>query len=282
MKLKNLTVPRDSLHFLGNNQDKHFEEAKDFYGLDLKSDIFLRQETNEHRKNKQKMIKDVYKNLPMKLKNLTVPRDSLNFLGNNQDKHFEEAKDFYGFDLKSDIFLRQETNEHRKNSETIKEFISNFNPEVVFRKNVNNKLWLVSAKVKNILCTNSDEMLTVANIGMQVFQKETRASSTVSYKLRPEALHMISKHVSKRFVTGNKSDAVQLLCLSSFGEPASMSDFDQEFQTRLKDLGFGNFIFVFKSDDTSVICPGFCSKDKVFIDMSDRRRSHYLFLLNEN
>jgi len=215
----------------------------------------------------------------MKLKNLTVPRDSLNFLGNNEDRHLERAKDFYGIDLKSDHFLTRLTNEDKKNSETIKEFISSINPDIVCSKNPSLKLWLVSPKVKNILSCNSDDMIAVANAGMEVLMKEKRSSSVVSYKLLPKSLHMISNHISKRLVPGTKADAVKLLDLS-FGETAAMFEFDDHFQSKLKDLGFGNFIFVCNSDDISVFCPGFCSEDKVFLDMSDRRRRHYSFLLN--
>jgi len=236
------------------------------------------------RQRREKPLKEVSKNKPMKLRHLIIPRDSLNFFGNEENTFFDEAKTFYGIDLKSELFLsRLEGKEDvKKNSEIIQKFVTSMSPDNVSKKGILcSFIRMVSPKVKNILTSNSDEELAVANAGVEVFQREERASSEIKYKLLSKSLHIISKHVTKRIVQGTKTDAEKLMYLP-WGESVSMANFDDQFQNCLKDLGFGNFIFVCETKDFYVMCSGFCSQDKVMLDISDRHRRHYMFLLNGN
>ena len=120
--------------------------------------------------------------------------------------------------------------------------------------------------------------------GIPIFTTRRLASSEFKYSLVPSSLHIIQNLITKRVVEGGIEDAEKLLKVGVDGQKAAllMSDMESKMQENLKSLGFGGFVFVCKAETFFMISPAFCSSEKIFLDLSDQRKKHYLFLLNGN
>lgn len=185
-------------------------------------------------------------------------RQSLFKFFDESNYDLEKFRKFYGLDIKPELLYTT----------------GNCESEVV------NYVRLISPEIKDILTSNSDENLNVAHEGVTVIEQETRASTDVKYKFSQKSVHSISQLISKRIVEGTLSDAKTLLNVPFSRSSVDMLKMESGLQNDLRNLEFGGFVFLCKTNDFYILCPAFCSENKVLLDISETRRKQFLILLN--
>ena len=142
-----------------------------------------------------------------------------------------------------------------------------------------NTVRLVSDSVKNLMHDGNAHLKIGANPGVPVLRKwDMKISENVRYIPKNDVFHRLSFDSSRK-VQCCFSDIERILQKDPHIPLCELSD---NLRSHLSQLEPGWIVFNFKSDtsNVSLSCPGYFSRQKLILNLGEKDKNHYKFLLD--
>ena len=141
-----------------------------------------------------------------------------------------------------------------------------------------NTVRLVSDSVKNLMHDGNAHLEIGANPGVPILSKcDMKISDKVPYTPKNTAFHRLSFNSSRKVECG--ANDIERFLRSD--EVILLSELSDHLLAQLSQLEPGWIVFSFMgSGDVSLTCPGYFSRQKLILNLGEKDKSHYKFLLD--
>lgn len=148
-------------------------------------------------------------------------------------------------------------------------------------KDCKNNVRLVSESLRNLMNDDNGHLKVGGNPGVRFMRRTNmKTKSSVPFHTTNSAFHRLSSHLgSKRKISAEFND-IKLLLKS---EVVKVDQLSENLKTQVSSLETGWVLFSYKSyltNGVTLSCPGYLSKKKLLIQLSEKEKNHYKFLLD--
>jgi len=148
-------------------------------------------------------------------------------------------------------------------------------------KDCKNNVRLVSESLRNLMHKENEHLQVGGNPGVRFMRRTNmKTKSSVPFHTSNSSFHRLSSNLgSKRQISAEFSD-IKLLLNSDVVKVDQLSN---NLKTQVSSLETGWVLFSYKSyltNGVTLSCPGYLSKKKLLIQLSEKEKTHYKFLLD--